>query len=270
MAESGPSIVEFSGCRIAYWTEGSGAPVVLVHGTAVPGLAWRPQLDALARRYRCVVFDNRGMAASQPVGARITVDQMALDTIAVMDAAGVESAHVVGHSLGGLVSLQLALGARARVRSLALLCTFARGAVATRITPFMLWAGIRSRIGPRRARRLAFLEMIVPETLRATGDRDALAERLGLVFGHDLADSPAITMKQLAAMSKCDLGSRLGEVSATEDRIAPPAAGRAIADGIPGARHVELANEAHAVPVYASERINTLLLEHLAVAEERA
>src|SRR5207247_6353917 len=135
--------------------------VRLLQGVGFHGGGWRPQVDGLADRFRCVWFDNRGVGLSQPRGGPLTIDQMADDARAVLDAAGCESAHVVGHSLGGLVALNLALSARDRVRSLSLLCTFARGKDATRLTLAMLWIGTRTRIGPRRMRRRAFLELVL-------------------------------------------------------------------------------------------------------------
>jgi pimeloyl-ACP methyl ester carboxylesterase len=102
-----------------------------------------------------LTFDNRGMASSQPMGTRITVAQMALDTLELMNHVGWPSAHVVGHSLGGPVALEMALNQPGRVRSLSLLCTVARGRDATRLTGRMLWLGLRSRLGSRSARRRA-------------------------------------------------------------------------------------------------------------------
>src|SRR6266566_343021 len=107
---------------LAYQVRGEGAPVLMIQGEG-----WRPQVDGLADRYRCLTFDNRGMAGSQPVGASVTVEQLTADALALMDARGWEFAHVVGHSLGGLIAQQLALTARARVRTLSLLCSFSRG-----------------------------------------------------------------------------------------------------------------------------------------------
>src|SRR6185503_13519228 len=112
----------------------------------VAGSGWMPQVEGLAESCRCLTFDNRGMGESQAVGsgteqfgAPVTVEQMAEDTLALMDAAGIEQAHMVGHSLGGLAALHLALAARMRVKSVALLCTFADGRVATRLTWRMFW-----------------------------------------------------------------------------------------------------------------------------------
>lgn len=264
--------VEKDGCRLTGSRRGTGTPVLFIQGTGVHGDGWRPQVDALAVHHECLTFDNRGMGRSQPITGPLTVAQMADDALAVMDAAGWKSAHVVGHSLGGLIALQLALTARHRVRSLALLCTFANGRDATKLTPWMLWVGLRTQIGPRRSRRHAFLQMVLPPAELATVDRDAMAEKLAPHFGHDLADQPPVVMKQLRAMKSCDLSSRLGElaglptlvVSAEHDRIAPPSSGRAIAAGIPGARYVELPGAAHGIPLTGAARINALLADHLA------
>src|SRR5262245_66574340 len=101
--------LEHRGCRLAYDLRGDGPPVLLIQGVGVHGDGWVPQTDALASKFRCVTFDNRGMGRSVPAGGAITVEQMAEDALAVLDAEKIESAHVVGHSLGGLVALRLAL-----------------------------------------------------------------------------------------------------------------------------------------------------------------
>lgn len=115
----------------------------------------------------------------------------------------------------------------------------------------------------------------MPPSTLAEIDRDAVAESLIPIFGHDLADQPPIVMKQLAAMRVYDATPRLGElaglptlvVSAAYDPIAPPTAGRVLAAGIPQARYVEIADASHGVPIQQADRINTMLREHLAQAE---
>jgi pimeloyl-ACP methyl ester carboxylesterase len=264
-------IIDHQGCRLAGDVLGDGPPVLLIQGAGVHGAAWRPQVEALAGRYRCLTFDNRGMNRSQPPGASLSIELMAADALALMDARGWDSAHVVGHSMGGLIAQHLALSARSRVRSLSLLCTFARGRDVTRLSLSMLWTGLRTRIGTRRQRRHAFLEMVLPPETLLTSDLDVLAGRFAPLFGHDLADQPPVVMKQLKAMSRYDASPHLGKlaglpalvVSATLDRIVRPELGRNLADGIPGARHVELSGAAHGVPLEQPGRINALLLEHL-------
>jgi pimeloyl-ACP methyl ester carboxylesterase len=205
---------------------------------------------------------------------RFTVEQMAADALALMDNARWASAHIVGHSMGGLIALQLALAAKPRVRSLSLLCTFARGADGTRMTPRLLWIGLRIRFGSRHTRRRAFMELVLPP---GEGYPDDVAERLSTILGHDIADMPPIAGLQLAAMREADLTRRLGELSgipalvlsAEKDLIARPSSGRAIAAGIPGARYIEIQGASHSFPILEPERCAALLLEHLADAERR-
>ena len=265
--------VEHRGCRLAYRVTGDGPPVLFIQGSGVHGDGWRPQVDVLASRFRCLTFDNRGMGNSQPHGASITVEQMAEDALVLMDTVGWESAHIVGHSLGGLIAQQVAIAARRRVRSLSLLCTFSKGADATQLSWEMFCLGLRTYIGTRPMRRRAFTEMVLPPGL--PGDRDSWAEQLAPICGHDLADHPPVVMKQLAAMRAYDATPRLGTlagiptlvVGARHDKIAKPSIVRALAAAIPGSRFVEFEEAAHGVTIQCADRINALLEEHLSNAE---
>ncbi len=272
---TGQTSTEFGGGRISYHVEGRGPPVVLIQGVGVAGSGWTPQVRGLSSRFQCLTFDNRGMGESQPLGSAITVRQMAEDTLWLMTHLGWDSAHVVGHSLGGPVALEMAATKPERVRSLSLLCTLARGRDATRLTWRMLVLGLRTRIGSRRARRRAFLQMVMPPDALATVDADALAAELEPLFGHDLADQPAVAMKQLGALRAYDASDRLGTLaaiptlvmSAVHDPIAPPRYGRALAEAIPGARYREFDDASHGLPIQHAERVNALLADHLLEAE---
>ena len=106
--------------------------------------AWGRMATAGGRTRKAIPMPDlrqSGDGGSQPCSVPITVEQMAEDARALMDAHGWDSAHVVGHSLGGLVALHLALSDRTRVRSLSLLCTFACGRDATRLSWGMFWLG---------------------------------------------------------------------------------------------------------------------------------
>lgn len=263
------------GCTLSYDTEGRGPPVLMIHGTGVGGAAWRPQVQGLADAFTCLTFDNRGFGRSQPVGEPLSLDLLADDAIALLDAAGWESAHVVGHSLGGLIALYMARARRARVRSLSLLNTFASGRVPTALTGWLVWMGLRTTVGTRRMRRRAFLEMILGPGELAAADPEALAARFSELFDHDLGVQPPIAMKQVRAMARADATPFLPElagipalvVSAEHDRLAPPSAGKALAGGLSGSRYVEFAGSSHAVPIHRAAEVNALLREHLGAAE---
>ncbi|MEO8677741.1 MAG: alpha/beta fold hydrolase [Vicinamibacterales bacterium] len=262
------------GGRLAYEVSGSGPVVLFIQGVGVHGSGWQPQIEALADRYTCIAFDNPGLGGSIPVPATITVGDIGDAACAILDAEGAAAVQVVGHSLGGAVALTLALRHRQRVRSLALLCTFASGKSAAPLTGRMMWWGMRSRLGTRRMRRRGFLGLVHAPGALAGADLEALADRIGTLFGHDLADQPAVVPKQLRAMRAFDMIDELSAlaglptlvVGATHDPIAPPALGRALAAGIPGARFVEAAGASHGLPITHAAWVNELLVEHLAAS----
>jgi pimeloyl-ACP methyl ester carboxylesterase len=263
-----------NGATIRYTTSGAGPAVLLIQGVGAIGRAWQPQIDALASSRTVLAFDNRGIGDSPPGTAPLSIEAMAADALAVADAVGTTTFDVVGHSMGGVIAQEVALSAPSRVRSLSLLCTFARGAQGARLSWDLLIAGLRSRLGPRTARRRAFVELVIPAAYLAQVDRAALEVELADLFGRDLADQPPIVMAQLKAMARYDALDRLRllapiptlVVSATHDRIALPAFGRQLAAAIPGARCVEIADAGHAVPIQCADRVNALLAGHLAVA----
>lgn len=269
--------VVHNGCRLSFSLDGGGPPVLFIQGVGLPGVGWRPQTDVLRASFACLCVDNRGTGGSDPKFDSLTVEQMAGDCRAVMDAVGWDSAHVVGHSLGGAIALQLALAERKRVRSLALLCTFADGRSAAPLTRRMVWLGMRSRVGTRRMRRRGFLGLIMSPEGLAAANADELAERFAPFFGHDLADQPPVVGKQLAAMRKFNCGDRLRELagvptlvlSAGHDPIAPPVLGRRLADRIAGAEFVEMSEASHGVPIEFASDVNELLTSHVAKAESR-
>ncbi len=260
--------------RINYWRTGEGPAVIMVQGVGVIGNGWKPQVDGLRDRYSLITIDNRGIGESTGAAAQLTIQAMAADVLAVADAEDVGTFHLVGHSMGGVIAQQVAVSARNRVRSLALLCTFLKGRQGTMIAPSMLLTAIRSRVGTQNMRRRAFVELVMPAAYPSTVNRDALCAELGALFGRDLADSPPIIMQQLRAMGRFDASEQLASldgiptlvVSAAQDCIARPAYGRALAKAIPGARYVELPDAGHAVTIQQAGEINALLAQHFSTA----
>ena len=261
---------------IRYIREGTGTPLVLVQGAGVIGEGWRPQIDALRASHAIVALDNRGIGGSTCRASALTIEDMAADVLAIADAEGFDRFHLAGHSIGGLIAQEIALRARPRMLGLALLCTFERGGQASRLTPAIIWKGLRTRIGTRAMRRQAFMELVMPGGYLAGVDREALASQLAALFGHDLADQPAIVMKQLGAASRFDASGRLEDLagvptlvlSARHDAIARPEYGRALAARIPGARYVEIADGGHAVTIQCAREVNALLAGHLGRAAQ--
>jgi 3-oxoadipate enol-lactonase len=97
--------------------------LVLIQGVGLDGTGWGPALPALQSQFRLVLVDNRGTGHSDAPAGSFGVADMASDVIAVLDDAGIDRAHVLGASLGGMVAQELAMAYPERVDRLVLACT---------------------------------------------------------------------------------------------------------------------------------------------------
>lgn len=254
---------------------GSGAPILFIQGVGAIGRGWDKQIIDLSRDYQAIAFDNRGIGKSTNVVGSISVDSMTADARDLLDDYGIAAAHVVGHSLGGVIAQNLALIAPERVKSLSLLCTFARGKQAGLPHGRIIWLGLRSRLGTRSMRRLAFLEMLYSRSfLRNHPNWADLAVTTGGLVGRDLAESPPIIGQQLQALVASDLSSRLPNisvptfvVSGSEDPIARPAYGKMLANLIPNAEYVEMTDSSHGLMLQEAQKTNELLRRFIAKTE---
>lgn len=272
-------IFEREGIALYYEVEGRrGVPIVFIQGVGVIGEGWRPQVDELASEFKTLVFDNRGIGKSTPYDGPVLVESMAEDVFALINHLGWESAHVVGHSLGGVIAQQFALNHPQQVRSLSLLCTFSQGAQGARLSPLIVWLGLRTRIGTRQSRRRAFLEILLPrKEVQEVEDITGLAEQYAQWIGRDLADQPPIVMKQLRALAKHDASKelhRLGSIptlvlSADEDPIALPEFGKDLAKRIPGAQFELLRGVSHGVSLQEPREINQRIKNFILECEKR-
>jgi pimeloyl-ACP methyl ester carboxylesterase len=115
-----PFLSTDDGVRLHYEETGSGAPVVFVHEFAGDCRSWEPQVRHLARRYRCIAFNARGYPPSEVPEevARYSQARAVDDIRSVLDALGIDRAHIVGLSMGGLSTLNFGLTYPERARSL--------------------------------------------------------------------------------------------------------------------------------------------------------
>ena len=100
--------------------EGDGPPVLFIRGTGADGTRWMPQVEAYRSEVPCVIFDNRGAGRTDTTPSPYSVEQLAADTIALMDNLEIPAAHISGSSLGGAIGLRLAVNAPERVLTLQL------------------------------------------------------------------------------------------------------------------------------------------------------
>jgi pimeloyl-ACP methyl ester carboxylesterase len=117
-------VAETAAGPLAWERTGRGDPLILIAGTGYPGATWAPELiEPLAARHTVITYDHPGTGRSPGRPERYSTRGFAGDAVAVLDAAGAEDAHVVGHSMGGRVAQWVALDHPDRVRSLVLAAT---------------------------------------------------------------------------------------------------------------------------------------------------
>ncbi|MCY9784272.1 3-oxoadipate enol-lactonase [Nocardiopsis sp. EMB25] len=241
-----------------------GAPPLILGPSLGTSLSvWDPQLPALARDHRVLRYDLPGHGrspASVLSESGATVADLARLVLDLADARGWATFHYAGVSLGGAVGAHLAAHHPERVASLVLVCSSAR---------FGDPAAWRERADLVRREGTAALLGTAPRRWFADpGTADTLAGK-GLLADLERTD-PAGYAACCDALAAHDLRDRLGDVGAPTlvvsgrgDRATPPAHGRVLADGIPGANLTEIGGAGHLAGVERPEAVTAALLGHL-------
>lgn len=164
-----PSVEVADGTRISYALDGrrDGEPLLMVHGLGADTRGWIMQKRALGSRYRLVMVDNRGVGRSGRPEGPYDLEVMANDAIAALDHAGYGSAHVIGASMGGIISQVIGVRHPERVRSLTLACTACRH-FTWRRELLGQWADQAQAFGMREFVRRNLKWMVGPRSLQRT------------------------------------------------------------------------------------------------------
>jgi 3-oxoadipate enol-lactonase len=235
--------------RIAYDVEGEGPPLLLVHGLGYCRAGWGPAADLLAERFRVVRFDNRGVGDSDAPRGPYNVSSMTRDALAVLDAAGIGRAHVVGVSLGGLVAQTLAVQEPGRVDRLVLVGS-TQGGIHSHGVPH---ASLRLLTEAAGLEREELLRRLVANALsaRTMADRPELVDEI-LAYRHRHPPQLGSWLSQAAAGAWFGLVGRRRTIDAptlvlhgTDDEVMDPRNGEVLARGIPGSRLVVFEHTGH-------------------------
>jgi 3-oxoadipate enol-lactonase len=256
------------GVRLHYEVVGrrSGEPVLLIQGLGADKNGWNLQRLALAPKYRTIALDNRGAGRSEKPEGPYSLEQMADDAIAVLDAAGFESAHVMGASMGGAISQILAVKYPHRVRSLILVCTACRnppwrrellGSWADRARDEGMGALAREAarwvIEPRSMRRLSpAFGWLGP--LAMTRPAHAFAAQAEAILATD-DESMAELLGQLNVPTLVIVGN--------QDILTPRGDSEELAERIRGAQLVVISGAAHGLMIEHWSTFNKVMLGFL-------
>jgi aminoacrylate hydrolase len=252
--------------EIEYSETGRGHAVVFVSGLSGVGRSWQPQLGPFGARYRAVTYDQRGTGASDQLQRHFSVDTMAAELIGLMDALGIERAHVVGQSTGGAIAQTLAIEYPQRIRAAVMFAT---------------WTHCDSWF--RRlfeARRRMYLEcgaelhqmfhplFLYPPDYVNTHDAELEEERRRSTAS---ASPVEISVARIEAIMRFDRRADLGRIraptlimAAENDYITPPYFARALNAAIPGSKLRLFDGGGHSLSKTRSEEFNRVVLEFLA------
>ncbi|HEY4276817.1 MAG TPA: alpha/beta hydrolase [Conexibacter sp.] len=258
------------GGRVVAWRAlGSGPPLLLVNGYAGTSSDWDPRfLDALARSFELILPDNRGVGGSDRGAPEdmLTIDALARDVERVLDACGIERAHLAGWSMGGYIVQRLTALAPARVQSLALLATDPGGPEAV-ISTREAWETLTDDSGTPRAQARRLIELLFPPGVSAQVDAEAgevvAAGRARLSRGALRAQEAAIIAfhrKEPSPLAPEAIPSVL-IVHGDADVVIPPANAALLERRWPGARVERIAGAGHAFMAQEPERVAALMRE---------
>jgi 3-oxoadipate enol-lactonase len=256
--------------ELSYDRAGDGPPLLLIMGMSGTKHHWGDAvLEDLRKDFEVIVYDHRDCGDSTKTGQPFTIADLAGDAAGMLDALELESAHVMGISMGGMIAQELVLARPEKVRALTLGCTYCGGEgskLASDETMRRLAQGMAS--GDRERAIRAAWEANVSPSFAANEDIYATFLARGMRYGVALP----VILEQMRAITEHDTSKRLPDIRTptlvihgTVDQMLPVENGHMIADLIPGSRLEILAGIGHMYFLEQPERTAELVREHALV-----
>lgn len=273
MASAEPRGERLVAGALTFWVEraGHGVPLLLITGLGYATWCWGRLRADLADVAATVAFDNRGTGRSDKPTGPYSIEQMADDAAAVLDAVGVRDAHVLGHSMGGYIAIALALRHAARVRSLVLVGT-SPGGPDTKPVPeetMAVWQ-LAGSLPPAEYARRSMPQSFAPGWAQAHPEafESLLAQRL-----QHPTPSAAWLAQYQACVDYVTRGASVERIAApalvvhgVQDRVVPLHNGALLAERLPQARLATLPAAGHLPyledPAGFARLVRTHLQEH--------
>jgi 3-oxoadipate enol-lactonase len=255
-------------CVIYYGLIGQGKPLVMIRGVSSNADHWYANIPVLEKHYRLLVFDNRGIARSSDPQGPYTILDMARDTVGLMDAVGIEKAHVLGLSMGGMIAQEIAISFPDRVDKLILVVTHCGGSKHVKATPEVqrLFSDL-IELGTNEARTAAGACLFTRESLEK---RPEIVQRYAEVSAK-FPVPPEILKKQWQAVGQFDAWSRLPRIAAQtlvmagdQDALIPPENSRILAERISQSQLAIIKGGGHQVLIEQPEACHQAILKFLA------
>ncbi len=266
-------VVDAGGVQISYERSGAGPPLLAIMGMSGTFSHWGERfLERLRADFEVIVYDHRGVGESSRLEGELSIELLARDAAALLEALGVEEAHVLGISMGGMIAQELSLAHPQRVRTLTLGCTYCGGEGSSLTSPAVLQRLAEAMSSGDRALavRTAWEVNVAPAFWGSPeGER---AFEVFREIGMRRAVPVPVILAQMQACAAHDTSARLGRlqmptlvVHGTADEIIPAANAPLIHRLIPGSRLEMLDGAGHLFFWEQPERSAELVCEHTAV-----
>lgn len=247
-------------------SHGGGAAVLLIAGLGLDAGSWQPQIEPLAHGHRVIVFDARGTGAAPAPEPPYSIDDMAEDAVAVLDALGIGRAHVVGFSMGGLVAQTLAVRHPGRAASLTLAATVLRLPPRSRAVidawARMAAAGLDREPFVREQVAWVFTDRVLADAALTDAIVAGLCQAPFSAAGFTGQAAACLGFDSTSWAANIAVPTLV--VAGREDILIPIAASEALAATIPRARLAVLNGAGHGFPIEAADAFNRVVLDFLA------
>lgn len=257
--------VDCQGAQVAYKVDGSGPPLVLVHGTGGDSESnWGVFAERFGREWTVIRPDYSGSGATTDDGRLLTADYLTAQVVAAADAAGAETFHLLGFSLGAALAAKIAGDHPDRVRSLILLASFRSSGDARLKLQFELWRDLIATDRQAMA-RLIVLTGFSPDALAmlgADGVAQAVADTLAGTDWDGMTRQVELDLSINVTESVARITAPSLIIGCTHDHMVPPSHAKALAAAIPSARYAELAT-GHLAPMEQPEAFAELVVSFL-------
>jgi len=227
---------------------------------------WFSQIPEFSKYYQVINFDNRGVGKSERPNYPYTMKHFVDDIIALLDYLNIETTHVCGISMGGMIALQLVLAHPDRVKKLVLLATSAHGSDVDNLLRFIE----QGEKLPVESRAKGTLQLLFSKSYQ---EKILSDETLWKEFLKRFTEDPTTIQdyrNQANAIREHDVRDRLGEIHkptlvmvGSNDILLPPRYSRKIAKGIPNAELIVLSGPGHGLIVEAADQVNAKVLDFL-------
>jgi 3-oxoadipate enol-lactonase len=263
-----------NGVNICYQVKGRGEPLVLIQGLGSPGSGWFFQCRAFSRFYKVIVLDSRGAGRSSKPGAQYSVRTMADDVIGLMDHLGIDKAHILGASMGGMIAQEIAISYPQRVKKLVLACTIADASGVDDAAMMQRSLGLgdgasEADMGSMDARLMGkVMGTVTALSFNRRMYRTFFVPVAKLYFRYGrIAEGVLGQLRSVASHSTLDRLSQIKAptlvIAGTDDKIMPPQSSDILAKNIPGAKQIKIEGGSHSFFIEMHGRFNREVLEFL-------